>query len=120
VVSWGPDQTGLGGTNSEEGEMSAKSSWSVVLTGAAAVLGSVIGGNTPAIAGSDNNPRTYSGDYQGGSLPIGTFIAFQYGSFAHADAFVDPTGHALPDSHANTWVEFTRVTYLLSSRTVPL
>ena len=52
--------------------MSAKSWWSdVVLTGAAAVLGSVIGGNTPAIAGSDNDPRTYAGDYQGGSLPIG-------------------------------------------------
>jgi hypothetical protein len=89
--------------------MSAKSWLSVVLTGAAAVLGSVIGGDTPAIAASDNNPRTYAGDYQGGSLPIGTFIAFQYGSFAHADAFVDPTGRALPDSHANTWVEFTRV-----------
>lgn len=29
-----PDQTGLGGTNSEEAEMSAKSWWSVVLTGA--------------------------------------------------------------------------------------
>ena len=92
--------------------MSAKSWWSaVVLTGAAAVLGSVIGGNTPAIAGSDNDPRTYSGDYQGGSLPIGTFIAFQYASFSHADAFVDPAGHTLPDSHANTWIEFTRVTY---------
>lgn len=98
--------------------MSAKSWWSVVLTGAAAVLGSVIGGNSPAIAASDNNPRTYAGDYQGGSLPIGTFIAFQYGSFAHADAFVDPTGRALPDSHANTWIEFTRVTYF--ARTVPL
>ena len=75
--------------------MSAKSWWSVLLAGVAAVLGSVVGGNTPAIAGSDNNPRTYAGDYQGGSLPIGTFIAFQYGSFAHSDAFVDPTGHTL-------------------------
>ncbi|MFY9957664.1 hypothetical protein [Bradyrhizobium sp.] len=75
------------------------------------MLGSIIGCNAPTIAASDNNPRTYAGDYQGGSLPIGTFIAFQYGSFAHADAFVDPTGHALPDSHANTWIEFTRVTY---------
>ena len=90
--------------------MSAKSLWSVVLTGVAVVLGSAIGGNTSAIAGSDNNPRTYSGDYQGGSLPIGTFIALQYASYSHADAFVDPTGHTLPDSHANTWVEFTRVT----------
>lgn len=49
--------------------MSAKSWLSVVLTGTAAVLGSVIGG-TPTIAASDNNPRTYAGDYQGGSLPI--------------------------------------------------
>jgi hypothetical protein len=55
-----------------EGEMSAKSWWSVLLAGAVAVLGSVIGGNTPTIAASDNNPRTYAGDYQGGSLPIGT------------------------------------------------
>jgi len=91
--------------------MSAKSWWSVVFTGVAAVLGSVIAGNTPANAGSDNNPRTYAGDYQGGSLPIGTFLAFQYASYSHANAFVDPAGHALPDSHANIWVEFTRVTY---------
>lgn len=93
--SGGRTQTGLGRTNSEEGKMSAKSWLSVVLTGAAAVLGSVIGANTPAIAASDNNPRTYAGDYQGGSLPIGTFIAFQYGSFAHADAFVDGDSGAL-------------------------
>jgi hypothetical protein len=91
--------------------MSVKSGWSVLLAAVVAVVGSVIGGNTPAIAASDNDPRTYAGDYQGGSLPIGTFIAFQYASFARADAFVDPAGHALPDSHANTWVEFTRVTY---------
>ena len=73
-------------------ETSAKSWWGVVLTGMAAVLGSVIRGMTPAIAASDNNPRTYAGDYQGGSLPIGTFIAFQYASYSHADAFVDPPG----------------------------
>jgi hypothetical protein len=100
--------------------MSAKSGWSVLLAGMAAVLGSVIGGNTPAVAGSDNDPRTYSGDYQGGSLPIGTFIAFQYGSFAHSDAFVDPTGHTLPDSHADTWVTFTRVTYFAEFANRPL
>src|SRR5260370_12210439 len=100
--------------------MSAKSWWSAALAGAVAVLGSVIGGNTPAIAASDNNPITYAGDYQGGSLPIGTFIAFQYGSFAYADAFVDPTGRALPDSHANTWVEFTRVTYFAEFANRPL
>ncbi|WP_024518370.1 hypothetical protein [Bradyrhizobium sp. Tv2a-2] len=100
--------------------MSAKSWWSVVLTGAAAVLGSLIGGYSPAIAGSDNDPRTYAGDYQGGSLPIGTFIAFQYASYSRADAFVDPTGRALPDSHANTWVEFTRVTYFAEFANRPL
>jgi hypothetical protein len=91
--------------------MSARSWWSALLAGMAAVLGSVIAGNTPAVAASDNDPRTYAGDYQGGSLPIGTFIAFQYASYAHSDAFVDPAGHTLPDSHADTWVEFTRVTY---------
>jgi hypothetical protein len=91
--------------------VSAKFRWSVLLAGMVVVLGNVIASNTPAVAASDNDPRTYAGDYQGGSLPIGTFIAFQYASFEHADAFVDPTGHTLPDSHANTWVEFTRVTY---------
>jgi hypothetical protein len=91
--------------------MSAKSCWSVALTGVAIMLGAVLGSNAPAIAASDNAPRTYAGDYQGGSLPIGTAIVSQYQSFAHADAFVDPTGHTLPDSHANTWIEFTRVTY---------
>jgi hypothetical protein len=91
--------------------MSGKSSWSVALTGVAGMLVAVLGGNTSAIAGSDNAPRTYAGDYQGGSLPIGTAIVSQYLSFAQSDAFVDPTGHTLPDSHANTWIEFTRVTY---------
>jgi hypothetical protein len=100
--------------------MLAKSWWSVVLAGVAAVLGSVSAGNTPAIAGSDNNPRTYAGDYQGGSLPIGTFIAFQYGSVAHSDAFVDSTGRTLPDSRATTWVEFTRVTYFAELLNHPL
>src|SRR5258708_24087677 len=100
--------------------MSAKPWWSVGFNGVAAVLGSVIGGNTPAIAASDNNPRTYAGDYQGGSLPIGPFIAFQYESFAHADAFVDPTGRALPDSHANTWIAFTRVTHFAEFANRPL
>ena len=100
--------------------MSAKSGWSVLLAGMAAVLGSVIGGNTTAVAASDNDPRTYAGDYQGGSLPIGTFIAFQYASYSHADAFVDPTGHALPNSHADIWVEFTRVTYFAEFANRPL
>jgi hypothetical protein len=100
-------------SNSEGGrKMSAKScSRTVLLTGVAALLGAILGGITPAAAASDNDPRTYAGDYQGGSLPIGTTIISQYFSYAHADAFVDPTGHALPNSHASTWIEFTRVTY---------
>ena len=44
--------------------MLAKSWWSVLLAGVAAVLGSIIGGNTPAVAASDNDPRTYAG-YRG-------------------------------------------------------
>src|SRR6476620_2868334 len=100
--------------------MSAKSWWSVVLTGAAAVLGSIIGGNTPADAASDNDPRTYAGDYQGGSLPIGSLIAVHYGSFAHAAGFVDPTGRVLPVSHSNTLIEFTRVTYFAEFANRPL
>src|ERR1700758_839480 len=91
--------------------MSAKSWRSILLAAVAAVLGSVIGSNTRAVAASDNDPRTYAGDYQGGSLPIGTFIAFQYASFAQSDAFVDPTGHTLPGSPADTWIELSRVTY---------
>jgi hypothetical protein len=117
---WNPDQTDLGRANSEEEEMPAKSWWSILLTGVAAALGSAVASHTPASAGSDNNPRTYAGDYQGGSLPIGTFIAFQYASFARADAFVDPAGHALPDSHANTWVQFTRITYFAEFANRPL
>jgi hypothetical protein len=100
--------------------MSAKSWRSVLLAGMAAVVGSVIGGNTPAVAGSDNDPKTYAGDYQGGSLPTGTFIAFQYASFAHSDAFVDPAGNTLPGSHADTWVEFTRVTYFTAVANHPI
>jgi len=100
--------------------MSAKSCWSVMFIGMAAVLGSVIGGNTSAIAGSDNNPRTYAGDYQSGSLPIGTFIAAQYASYSHANAFVDPSGRALPDSHANIWVEYTRAIYFAEFANRPL
>ena len=102
--------------------MSAKSRCrnAAMLTGLAAVLGGAIGSNTPAIAASDNNPRTYAGDYQGGSLPIGTFIALQYASYSHASAFVDSAGRALPDSHANIWVEFTRVSYFAEFANRPL
>ena len=75
------------------------------------MLGLVVGVNTPALAASDNNPHTYAGDYQGGSLPIGTAIVSQYLGYAHSNAFVDPTGHTLPNSHANAWYEVTRVSY---------
>ena len=92
----------------------------VMLTGVAAALGAVLAGNTPALAASDNDPRTYAGDYQGGSLPIGTAIISQYFSYAHADAFVDPTGHTLPGSHADTWIEFTRLTYFTEFANHPL
>jgi hypothetical protein len=88
--------------------------------GVAAMLGVVLGGNTPALAASDNDPRTYAGDYQGGSLPIGTAIISQYFSYAHADAFVDPTGRTLPGSHADTWIEFTRATYFTEFANHPL
>src|SRR2546427_9529460 len=65
----------------------------------------------PAIAGSDNSSDTYAADYQGGSLPTGTFIVLQYFDFSRANAFVDTAGHELPNSHANVMFEFTRVTY---------
>jgi len=65
----------------------------------------------PAIAGSDNSSDTYAADYQGGSLPTGTFIVLQYFDFSRANAFVDTAGHELPNSHANVMFEFMRVTY---------
>src|SRR6478609_5693571 len=81
------------------------------LTGAAVMLCTVVGDIPPAIAGSDNNPHTYAGDYQGGSLPIGTAVVSQYFGYAHSNAFVDPAGHALPSSRADAWYEVTRVSY---------
>src|SRR5215475_325713 len=86
--------------------------WSkAALLGAAALFG-LVHWNAPAIAGSDNSSDTYAGDYAGGSLPTGTFIALQYLGFSHANAFVDTTGHELPNSHANTFEEFTRFAYI--------
>ena len=82
--------------------MSMKScSRTVMLTGVAAALGAVLAGHTPALAASDNDPRTYAGDYQGGSLPIGTAIISQYFSYAHADAFVDPKATSPPRPEPN-------------------
>jgi hypothetical protein len=87
--------------------------WSIgVLAGATVLFGSIVDWYAPAIAGSDNNTDTYAGDYTGGSLPIGTFVALQYLGYFHADAFVDSTGHDLPNSHANILEEFTRFAYI--------
>ena len=100
--------------------MSTKYCWRMALTGAVAMLGAVVGGNNPAIAASDNNPHTYAGDYQGGSLPIGTAVVSQYLGYAQSNAFVDPTGRTLPNSHANTWYEVTRATYFAEFANRPL
>lgn len=75
------------------------------------LVGGIINWQAPAIAGSDNSSDTYAGDYTGGSLPTGTFIAFQYAGFSHSNNFVDTTGHGLPNSHGNTFEEFTRFSY---------
>src|SRR5215471_11287102 len=84
---------------------------SMKLTAACMLAGSLVGWHAPAIAGSDNSSDTYAGDYSGGSLPAGTFIALQYAGFAHSNAFVDTAGNQVPNSHANIWEEFTRFAY---------
>jgi len=84
------------------------------LAGAAVLFGTIIGGNAPALAGSDRSTDTYAGDYEGGSLPTGTFAALQYLRYSSGDAFIDTTGQQLPNSHANILVEFTRLAYLTS------
>jgi hypothetical protein len=87
--------------------------WSTgALTGAAVLFGSIVGWYAPAMAGSDNSSDTYAGDYTGGSLPNGTFVALQYLGYFHADAFIDSTGRELPNSHANVLEEFTRFAYI--------
>jgi len=84
---------------------------SMKLTAACMLAGSLVGWHAPAIAGSDNSSDTYAGDYQGGSLPIGTFLAIQYAGFAHSNGFFDNGGNKVPNSHANIWEEFSRVAY---------
>jgi len=86
-------------------------STSMKLTAACMLVGGIVGWQAPAIAGSDNSSDTYAGDYMGGSLPAGTFIALQYAGFAHSNAFVDTAGNQLPNSHANIFEEFTRFAY---------
>ncbi len=84
---------------------------SVKLTAACLLVGGVVGWQAPAIAGSDNSSDTYAGDYTGGSLPTGTFLVLQYAGFAHSNAFIDTAGNQLPNSHGNTFEEFTRFSY---------
>jgi hypothetical protein len=86
-------------------------STSMRLTAACLVVGSIVSWQAPAIAGSDNSSDTYAGDYSAGSLPPGTFLVLQYAGFAHSNAFVDTTGNQLPNSHGNTFEEFTRFSY---------
>jgi hypothetical protein len=80
--------------------------------GAAVVFAATVGWHARAIAGSDNSSDTYAGDYTGGSLPAGTFVALQYLGYFRGDAVIDSTGHELPHSHANVLEEFTRLSYL--------
>lgn len=84
---------------------------SMTLTATCLLVGGIFSWQAPAIAGSDNSSDTYAGDYTGGSLPTGTFIALQYAGFAHSNAFVDTSGNQVTNSHANVWEEFTRFSY---------
>jgi Putative MetA-pathway of phenol degradation len=84
---------------------------SMKLTVAWLLVGGIVSWQTPVIAGSDFSSDTYSGDYQAGSLPTGTFIALQYAGFSHANAFVNTAGTDLQNSHGNVLEEFTRFTY---------
>ena len=78
----------------------------------AVIVIGLVGANAPASGGSDRSSDTYADDYSGGSLPEGTFAVLQYLRFAHADAFFDTAGKELPNSHANIFVEFTRLAYI--------
>jgi hypothetical protein len=87
--------------------------WSArALTRATVLFVSVVGGYGPAIAGSDNSTDTWAGDYASASLPPGTFVALQYLGYFHSDVFIDSAGHALANSHASIFEEFTRFAYL--------
>jgi hypothetical protein len=84
---------------------------SMKLTVACMLAGGIVGWQAPAIAGSDASSDTYAGDYQGGSLPAGTFLALQYAGFSRANSFIDTTGHELPNSHASILETFSRFAY---------
>jgi outer membrane putative beta-barrel porin/alpha-amylase len=94
--------------------------WGPVFAAATTLLGSVVVWDAPAIAASDNSSDTYAGDYTGGSLPIGTFIALQYLGYVRANAFIDSTGRKLPDGHANIFAEFSRFAYFAGTAAHPL
>jgi hypothetical protein len=93
---------------------------STKLTAACMLAGGIIGWQAPAIAGSDNSSDTYAGDYSAGSLPTGTFLAIQYAGFSRSNGFIDSTGRELPNSHANTFEEFTRFSYFTQFAGHPL
>jgi hypothetical protein len=93
---------------------------SMKLTAACMLIGSIASWQAPAIAGSDSSSDTYAGDYTGGSLPTGTFIVLQYAGVAHSNAFFDTMGRQLPNSHADTWEEFTRFAYFAQVAGHPL
>jgi hypothetical protein len=84
---------------------------SMKLTVACMLAGGIVGWQAPAIAGSDASSDTYAGDYQGGSLPAGTFLALQYAGFSRANSFIDTTGNELPNSHASILETFSRFAY---------
>jgi len=81
------------------------------MAAACLLAGSIMGSQAPAIAGSDHSSDTWSGDYTGGSLPTGTFLALQYAGFAHSDAFIDPSGNQVPNSHSTFLEEYQRFVY---------
>jgi hypothetical protein len=92
---------------------------SLKLTAACLLAGSIVGWQAPALAGSDYSSDAYAGDYSGGSLPTGTFLALQYLGFSHSDTFISPgaaatgfpTGTQVPNGHADVLEEYQRFVY---------
>jgi hypothetical protein len=84
------------------------------------LAGSMMGWQAPALAGSDNSSDAYAGDYQGGSLPTGTFLALQYLGFSHSDTLVSPTGTQVPNGKADVLEEYQRFVYFLDVGGHPL
>jgi hypothetical protein len=84
---------------------------SMKLTAACMLAGGIVGWQAPAIAGSDASSDTWAGDYTGGSLPTGTFLALQYAGFSRANSFIDTSGQELPNGHASILEEYQRIVY---------